>query len=112
MHMDILIPWLFDAQTTERIATAVRTRYKFLPFWYTLFAGNALASEVPFSKQSRAPPLRPLWWEFPNDTEVEKQTTLWLVGSALLVAPVVEQGKTKRAVYLPRDTKWYDVLDQ
>lgn len=32
----------------------------------------------------------------------------WMLGSSLLVAPVVTQGATSRAVRLPSDTEWYD----
>lgn len=104
-------PWLFGDDITKVIATAVRTRYSYLPLWYTLFAGNALANVHPFSSESRGPPMRPLWWEFPNDARSEKEDTQWLVGSSLLVAPVFEQGVKEKAVYLPEGKLWYDLFD-
>lgn len=102
-------PWLFGDEVTQRIANAIRARYSYLPLWYTLFAGNALANVHPFALESRAPPMRPLWWEFHNDPRAEISDTQWLVGSSLLVAPVFEQGATSRSVYLPGGHMWYDL---
>lgn len=104
-------PWLFGEETTAMIASAIRTRYTFLPFWYTLFAGNALADVHPFSDSARGPPMRPVWWEFPNDSKAEGQTLQWTGGSALLAAPVLEANAATKDVYLPADEVWYDLFD-
>jgi alpha-D-xyloside xylohydrolase len=53
-----------------------------------------------------APVMRPLFFDFPDDplaTTVEDQ---FMFGPDILVAPVVQQGATKRSVYLPASTEW------
>lgn len=51
--------------------------------------------------------MRPLVLHYENDPEVWNLNGEFLVGENLLVAPVLEQGETKKIVYLPEGT-WYD----
>jgi mannosyl-oligosaccharide alpha-1,3-glucosidase len=97
-------PWLFGEQNTALIATAIRERYAYLPLWYTLMAGNAL-------EYDSGPPMRPMWWEFPQDKQLDDMEDQWMVGSALLVAPVLKEGASTRVVYLPGSEPWYDLYD-
>ena len=53
-------PWLFGDDNMALIRQALRLRYSLLPFWYTLF----YEGEV-----NAVPPMRPLWYEFPEDEE-------------------------------------------
>jgi len=94
-------PWVFGEPTTSILRHAVMRRYQFLPLWYTLFFEGTF---------SGLPPMRPLWMEFPEDTEVLAMDDQWMVGAALLVKPVVEAGKTSVDVYLPKGV-WYNELD-
>jgi len=57
------------------------------------------------------PVMRPLWMEFPADEKTFAMSDQWLVGSDLLVHPVVERGATKADVYFPGadGQLWYDV---
>lgn len=55
------------------------------------------------------PILRPLWWIAPKDSWAQTIDSEFLVGSDLLVAPVLEKGASKRNVYLPPGT-WRDEL--
>jgi alpha-glucosidase len=86
----------------ERIAREMLTlRYRLLPYLYAAFFG---------ASRTGAPVQRPLVYEFSHDplaAEVEDQ---FMLGSALLVAPVLEQGAKSRRVYLPRGTwvSWHD----
>jgi alpha-glucosidase (family GH31 glycosyl hydrolase) len=52
--------------------------------------------------------MRALFMDFPTDAKVANLTDEYMFGPALLVAPVVEQGATKRDVYLPAGTNWYN----
>lgn len=101
-------PWLFGEPYTELIRRAIAERYAYLPYWYALFAvGNGV------------PPMRPLVFEFPRDGAVAREQSAWMVGDALLVAPVMEPDAARRSVYLPTEhtdadaaamtTLWYDV---
>jgi len=49
-----------------------------------------------------------LFMDFPNDPAVSNLGDEYMLGPALLVAPVTEQGMTSRSVYLPAGTGWYD----
>lgn len=57
-----------------------------------------------------APPMRPLWVEFPEDEGSYDIDYEHLIGSALLVRPVVTEGANTASVYFPPGV-WYDVLD-
>uniref|UniRef100_A0A158P988 Glucosidase II subunit alpha n=1 Tax=Angiostrongylus cantonensis TaxID=6313 RepID=A0A158P988_ANGCA len=75
-------PWLFSSQTLQAIRQAIRRRYALLPYWYTLFHEHMVTG---------APPMRPMWFEFPNEENLYQEEKTWMVGSALLVRPVVEK---------------------
>ena len=74
----------------------IRTRYTYLPYMYTLFWENEL---------SGMPPMRPLWMHFPTDANTLAIDTAYLLGSDLLIAPVLDKGAKALKVYLPQDAK-------
>ncbi len=53
------------------------------------------------------PVMRALFFEFPEDTRAWETGDEYMLGSGLLVAPVLYEGKTSRSVYLP-DGEWED----
>lgn len=63
------------------------------------------------SKKGKGSFFRPLCFEFYEDGMTfyeEVMETQFLVGSGLMVAPIVQPDSDERAVYFPgRDTKWY-----
>lgn len=112
-HMDTnrREPWLFGEPYTTHISTAIKARYQFIPFWYTLFAGNALKSTVGFKEGNAGPPMRPMWWEFGEDPECDSNQRQWMIGNALLVAPVVNEGASTHDLYVPSGEEWYDLYN-
>lgn len=54
--------------------------------------------------------MRPLWVDFPEDEASFDIDYEHLIGSALLVRPVVTEGANTASVYFPPGV-WYDVLD-
>ncbi|KAG9311232.1 glycoside hydrolase family 31 protein [Chiua virens] len=77
-------PYRWDSvANASRIAIAAR--YSMLPYWYTLFA-NASTNGLP--------PVRALFYEFPDEPELFKVDSQWLIGSDILVTPVLEPGAT------------------
>ncbi|VDN03320.1 unnamed protein product [Thelazia callipaeda] len=94
-------PWLFSNTTTSSIRRAIRTRYSFLPYWYTIFYEHTLTGK---------PPMRPVWSEFPDDEGSFDEEREWLLGSGLLVRPVMEPDVPSISLYLPgrRNVVWYN----
>ncbi|KAM4014344.1 neutral alpha-glucosidase C isoform 2-T3 [Anomaloglossus baeobatrachus] len=93
-------PWLFGEDNTSIIRRAIKERYALLPFWYLLFYRAHLYAE---------PVMRPLWVEFPKDPDVFGVDEQYMLGSALLVAPVLHPDVTSIDVLFPgRGENWYD----
>lgn len=92
-------PWSHGADWERINRASIELRYRLLPYLYTLFAQ---------SETGAAPPLRPLWFDYPHDTAAALIADEYLVGGDLLVAPVVEQNRRSRKVYLPKGDTWID----
>lgn len=91
-------PWSFGPAALETARRYITLRYQLLPYLYTLFEE---------ASRTGAPVMRPLVWEFPRDPRVHNRADSFLLGPALLVAPVREPGVQERSVYLPAGV-WYD----
>uniref|UniRef100_A0A8C3SWR3 Glucosidase II alpha subunit n=2 Tax=Chelydra serpentina TaxID=8475 RepID=A0A8C3SWR3_CHESE len=102
-HLDTVRrePWLFGEENKALIRAAIRQRYALLPYWYTTFY---------HSYRSGQPVMRPLWVEYPDDVTTFSIDDQFLIGNALLVHPVTEQGAQGVQIYLPgKGEVWYDV---
>ncbi|KAL1223284.1 Alpha-xylosidase 1 [Cardamine amara subsp. amara] len=85
----------------ESARNALGMRYKILPFLYTL---NYEAH------MTGAPIARPLFFSFPDYTECYGLSRQFLLGSSLMISPVLEKGKTEvRALFPPGS--WYHMFD-
>ena len=91
-------PWQFDETTIDAVRKTVKLRYRFIPYIYDL------AHEW---EKTGAPIVRPLVYEYPVDKHVRNISDEYMLGSFVLVAPVIAPGKEAREVYLP-DGDWYD----
>lgn len=91
-------PWQFDETTIDAVRKTVKLRYRFIPYIYDL------AHEC---EKTGAPIVRPLVYEYPVDKHVRNISDEYMLGSFVLVAPVIAPGKEAREVYLP-DGDWYD----
>ena len=54
------------------------------------------------------PPMRPLFFDFPDDERAAEVEDQFLFGPDLLVAPITEYRGRDRRVYLPAGTEWTD----
>ncbi|KAF9451452.1 glycoside hydrolase family 31 protein [Macrolepiota fuliginosa MF-IS2] len=72
-------PYRWDS-VTNASRTAIAIRYRLLPYWYTLFAN---------SSQFGTPPVRALFFEFPDEPELFTVDSQFLVGRDILVTPVL-----------------------
>lgn len=91
-------PWAFGPEIEAIARRYLQLRYQLLPHLYGLFAEAA---------RGGAPIVRPLLWHYPNDPIAVACGDQFLLGSNLLVAPILHQGAVARAVYLPRG-EWFD----
>lgn len=91
-------PWQFDEKTIAINRKFIELRYRLLPYFYDLFH---------VCEETGLPVIRPLVLHYEDDSETWNLNGEFLVGENLLVAPVLEQGMTKKLVYLPEGI-WYD----
>ncbi len=91
-------PWMYQDYTSY-IRDAIKLRYQLMPYWYALLReANLLGT----------PMMRPLFYEFQEDSNCYNQGVDFMVGKSLLVANIVEKGATLREIYLPKGTTWFD----
>ncbi|MFH9558690.1 glycoside hydrolase family 31 protein [Streptomyces globisporus] len=93
-------PWEFGPEVLEHARTALVERERLHPYFVSL-------SQV--ARLTGAPYVRPVWWGAPGDRALRECEDAFLLGDALLVAPVLEPGVRRRAVRLPRG-RWYDTV--
>jgi alpha-glucosidase len=91
-------PWAFDSNTLEINRKYIKLRYRLLPYFYDLFWK---------CQKDGLPVLRPLILEYQQDEKTKDMNDEFLLGSSILVAPVVNQGQRVRSVYLPQG-QWVD----
>jgi alpha-D-xyloside xylohydrolase len=91
--------WSYGRQAEPILEKYLRLRYELMPYVYSL--GH-------FSHETGAPFMRGLFMDFGDDPKTADIGDEYMFGPALLVAPVTEQGKTSRDVYLPAGTDWYN----
>ncbi|KAG6827387.1 hypothetical protein H0H92_011985 [Tricholoma furcatifolium] len=77
-------PYRWDS-VADASRTAIAIRYALLPYWYTLFAN---------SSSHGTPPVRALFFEFPNEPELFDVATQFLIGRDILVTPVLNPNVT------------------
>jgi len=98
-------PWHFDDETLRFCREASELHLKFSPYI------EELAQAVP---KTGEPILRPIWYNFPADRAADTVTDEFMLGDAVLVAPVVVKGQKQRDIYLPvgewRDYKTRKVI--
>ncbi|CAF0739483.1 unnamed protein product, partial [Brachionus calyciflorus] len=89
-------PWFFDEETNKicKIFVDLHTNFIF-PY----------ISNLPIDGQ---PIIRPMWWLEPLNEIFFNISDQFLVGDDILVAPILDQGKTSRLIYFPGGN-WYDL---
>ena len=93
------VPWLHPSVTAD-VAAAIRLRYTLLPYLWSLFER---------AHTHHQPIIRPTFYDYSDDEACFAECDDFMLGDALLVAPVVLPGATTRAVYLPKGPDaWFD----
>lgn len=90
-------PWNIAERTGDErvlpiVRELVRLRERLVPY---------LAAQAAETIRTDRPLMRPLFFDWPRDPEVWADEPAWMLGSDLLVAPVVEPGARQRSLYLP-----------
>lgn len=85
-------PWAFGEPFESAYRKAIETRYRLMPYLYTLFH-EAASNGIPI--------IRPLYFHYAQDEQACDVEDAFLVGENLLSAPVYTQGARSRRVYLP-----------
>lgn len=88
----------FDStpETLAHWVTTTREHMRLFPYRYALAAQAA---------EQGTPMVLPISFVYEDDWD---RIDAWLLGEALLVAPVLEEGATSRSVALPDEVQWYD----
>lgn len=91
-------PWEYGPEFTDAFRRATELRYRLLPYIYAQSKDSA---------ERGLPMLRALFVEYPDDPGSWLVEDQYLLGSDILVAPMMEEGTTGRDVYLPPG-QWID----
>jgi alpha-glucosidase len=91
-------PWRFGTYHEDIIRKYLKLRYRLLPYLYT-----ALEE----AHRTGVPMFRPLLLNYQNDPNTLTIDDQFMVGDALLAAPILRPGLTGRLAYLPEGI-WFD----
>jgi len=96
-------PWAFDRKTLVILRDYIRQRYKLLPYLYNLYIEH---------ERTGAAIMRPLFYDFEDTRKLPlgKVGDQFMVGPALMQAPVLSEKGMERDVVLPR-AKWFSLID-
>lgn len=98
-----LYRWASVAAISRKV---LAIRYSLLNYYYTLFI-KAHHPAIPGFAPS-ATVVRPLFFEFPSDSTTYSIDQQFMVGSSILVSPVLKEGATSVTAYFPEGV-WYDI---
>lgn len=91
-------PWSFGKEVENIARKYLTLRYQLMPYLYSSFAQSASLGK---------PLIYPTFMYDPTDSQLFQQDDVFMVGEALLVAPVLEKNARSRELYLPQGV-WYD----
>ncbi|GAA0777837.1 glycoside hydrolase family 31 protein [Castellaniella ginsengisoli] len=94
-----LMPDAFDADTRALVAHWLQWRYRLLPY---------VAGIIDDAVRTGLPVQRSMAQAYPADPDAHVWDTQYLLGPALLVAPVMQAGGVTE-VYLPKGDAWWDL---
>jgi alpha-glucosidase len=89
-------PWM-HSEVLDDIRKLMGLRTRLTPY---------LSERLARYRSDYEPAIRPTFYDFPDDRSCWEPTDDFMLGDALLVAPVVEPGATTRTVRLPDGADW------
>ncbi len=96
---DGLLPWSFDEETAALVKLWMQWRYRLVPY---------VLGAIEDSVRTGLPVQRSMAMSFPADKQAHAWDHQYLLGPALLVAPVTQPGNSVQ-VYLPHGDAWWDL---
>ncbi len=90
-------PWSFGEAAGQILADHIHLRERLRPY---------LAELMDEANRSGAPPMRPVFWEFPKDEHLWDIDDQFMLGPSLLIAPILSSGERERRVWLPESAEW------
>jgi alpha-D-xyloside xylohydrolase len=91
--------WSFGERAYKIIREILFLREQLRPY---------LMAQMRLASAKGTPPMRPVFFDFPDDAGCSAIDDQFMFGPDLLVAPVLHSGATSREVYLPAGVKWTD----
>jgi len=91
--------WSFGPEVEARLVACLDLRERLRPY---------LTEQMRIASKIGLPPMRPLLLEFPEDPTAWEIDDQFMLGSDLLVAPVLAAAARSRSVYLPAGHSWKD----
>ncbi|CAM4159524.1 glycoside hydrolase family 31 protein [Saccharibacillus endophyticus] len=91
--------WSYGEEAYDIFAEHMRLRERLRPYITELMTA---------AHEKGTPPMRPVFYDFPEDAAAWDVDDQFLFGPDLLVAPVLHAGERSRSVYLPEGADWTD----
>jgi len=91
--------WSYGEEAYDIFAEHMRLRERLRPY---------IAELMTAAHEKGTPPMRPVFYDFPEDAAAWDVDDQFLFGPNLLVAPVLRAGERSRSVYLPEGADWTD----
>jgi len=91
-------PWGFGAEAEQISKKYIELRYKLLPYIYTMAYENY---------KTGMPLARPLFFDYPEVISYKNYSNAYMWGSALLVAPIVDENQITKNISFPVG-EWID----
>jgi len=91
--------WSFGDRAYKIITELLFLRQRLRPY---------IMEQMKLAHEAGMPPMRPLFFDFPDDAAAQDVEDQFMFGPDILVAPILAQGQTQRDVYLPTGADWTD----
>ena len=91
--------WSYGEEVYAIVAGILHLRERIRPYVLEQMASAA---------KNGTPPMRPLWFDFPDDATAWSVEDQYMFGPSVLVAPVTSFGARSRDLYLPDGPVWTD----
>lgn len=92
--------WKEEAAVYAILKDYLNLRYRLRPY---------ILDQMRLAHEKGTPPMRPVFFDFPDDAATYDLPDQYMFGPDLMVAPVVTMGARERSVYLPAGQEWESV---